>query len=327
MVDRRFSIAPMMDWTDRHYRYLARLISKHSLLYTEMVTCGAVLHGGAARFLDYNQAEHPLALQLGGSNPKELGQCAKLAAEWNYDEVNLNVGCPSDRVQNHMIGACLMAKPALVSECLSAMRTSCDIPVTVKHRIGIDELDSEAFLFGFVEKLLQAGTATFIVHARKAILQGLSPKENREIPPLHYERVYRLKESFPEAEIIINGGITTIADVLEHLRHVDGVMVGRQAYQRPMLLNVIDHLVFGATQNPQTALEIGFAFLNYIEQQYAQGVAVWHMARHSLGLFHGQPGGKVFRRLLSQNAVKRTATPQAYADALAVMQTYLDRVA
>nr|WP_033415524.1 tRNA dihydrouridine(20/20a) synthase DusA [Hahella ganghwensis] len=324
-VTRRFSIAPMMDWTDRHYRYLARLISRHALLYSEMITTGAILFGDQSRFLDFNNEEHPIAVQLGGSNPVELAKCAHLCEQWGYDEINLNVGCPSDRVQNNMIGACLMAEKDLVSECLKAMRDSVDIPVTVKHRIGIDHLDSEDFLIDFVDTLQRAGTTTFIIHARKAILKGLSPKENREIPPLIYDRVYKIKQLFPNLEIIINGGIKTLEEVKEHLKYVDGVMVGREAYQRPWVLADIDHHLYNGPALEDSALEIGYQYLSYIEKQHANGLPIWHMVRHSLGLFHGQKGGKVFRRHLSQNAVKKDASPAVFEEALKIMSSFSNK--
>ncbi len=326
-ISRKFSIAPMMDWTDRHYRYLARLISRHALLYTEMITTGAILYGDKERFLDFNAEEHPIGIQLGGSNPRELSDCAKVAQEWGYDEVNLNVGCPSDRVQNNMIGACLMGEKMLVAQCINAMKEAVDIPVTIKHRIGIDNLDSEAFLVDFVGAIAETGISTFIIHARKAILKGLSPKENREIPPLIYDRVYKIKELFPELEIIVNGGIKSMDHIDDHLKFVDGVMVGREAYQRPWVLADIDHLVFNGPELKDSALEIGYRYLAYIEKHYALGLPIWHMVRHSLGLFHGQKGGKVFRRHLSQNAVKKDATPAVFADALNIMASFSSEVA
>jgi tRNA-dihydrouridine synthase A len=320
-LNRRFAIAPMMDWTDRHYRYLARLITKQALLYTEMITCGAILYGDRTRFLDFSPEEHPLAVQLGGSNPEELAECARLCESWGFDEINLNAGCPSDRVQNNRIGACLMADKVAVAECLQAMRESVSIPVTIKHRIGIDDFDSEKFLFEFVGYLLEAGTTTFLVHARIAKLKGLSPKQNREIPPLDYPRVYRLKEYFPQAEIIINGGIATIKDCHEHLNYVDGVMLGRVAYQKPCMLADVDHQLFGAAATRFNAPDIGYQFLDYIKRHYQQGVPVWHMVRHSLGLFHGQQGGKIFRRFLSQHAVDKNVSPDVFADALDLLAT------
>ena len=300
-LNRRFSIAPMMDWTDKNYRFFARLLSRHALLYTEMITTGAILYGDRNRFLDFDAAEHPLAIQLGGSNAAELAQCARIAQDWGYDEVNLNVGCPSDRVQNNMIGACLMAHPRLVADCIKAMQDAVDIPVTVKHRIGIDDNDSYEELCRFVDTVHATGCTTFIVHARKAILSGLSPKENREIPPLRYETVYKLKQDFPHLEIIINGGIQSIDAGLEHLQSVDGIMIGREAYQRPWMLAEVDQAIYGdETVETKTRDAIIAALLPYIYKRVEEGSHFWHIARHILGLYHGEPGGKQFRRLLSE---------------------------
>jgi tRNA-dihydrouridine synthase A len=302
-LNRKFSIAPMMEWTDRHYRYFARLMSRHTVLYTEMVTTGAIIYGDEERHLAYNDEEHPVALQLGGSNIADLAKCASIADKRGYDEVNLNVGCPSDRVQNNMIGACLMGHAALVSDCLSAMQENCQIPVTIKHRIGIDDLDSEQFLMDFVGTVKESGCTTFIVHARKAILDGLSPKENREIPPLIYDRVYRLKQHYPDLEIIINGGIKTLQECETHLSHVDGVMIGREAYQHPWLLSEIDRLIYGEESSPYTnRKDVLLAMFPYLERQLSQGQKLNYMTRHLLGLFHGQAGGKQFRRYISENA-------------------------
>lgn len=303
-IDRRFSVAPMMDWTDRHYRYFARLISRNTLLYTEMVTTGAIIYGDEERHLAYNKEEHPIALQLGGSDPHDLARCTYIAERRGYDEVNLNVGCPSDRVQNNMIGACLMGHAELVRDCLLEMQSKVAIPVTVKHRIGIDDMDSEQFLFDFVGTVSESGCSTFIVHARKAILQGLSPKENREIPPLIYQRVYDLKTHFPNLEIIINGGIKSENEILTHLTKVDGVMVGREAYQNPWILANIDSSVFGHPAAPRSRTETLEAMFPYIEAQLSAGQKLSYITRHILGLFHGQPGGKQFRRYLSEHAHK-----------------------
>jgi tRNA-dihydrouridine synthase A len=293
----------MMDWTDRHCRYFMRLLTREALLYTEMVTTGALLHGDSARFLRHDSAEQPLALQLGGSDPAALADCARLGEEAGYREINLNVGCPSDRVQNHKIGACLMAEPELVGQCIARMQANVRIPVTVKCRTGIDDLDSFTYLSRFVETVANhGGCRTFIVHARIALLQGLSPKENREIPPLNYERVYRLKEKFPELEIVINGGIDTLGACADHLRHVDGVMLGREAYHNPWLLQDVDAQVFGHPPQPLTRHEVMDRFLPYIERELAAGTSLHHMTRHVLGLFQGQPGGKRFRRHISENA-------------------------
>lgn len=303
-INRRFCVAPMMDWTDRHYRYFARLISKQAILYTEMVTTGALIYGDKQRHLQYSLEEHPVALQLGGSNAQELAQCAKLAEEYAYREVNLNVGCPSDRVQNNMIGACLMAHAELVKNCLAEMADACSIPVTIKHRIGIDELDSFEFLCDFVGTVKESGCNTFMVHARKAHLQGLSPKENREIPPLQYDAVYRLKKEFPDAEIIINGGIKSIQESLIHLQHVDGVMVGREAYQNPWLLADVDSMIYAEKKTELSRHDIIRQLYPYIDQQLSNGQKLSYITRHILGTFSGMPGGKKFRRHLSENAHK-----------------------
>jgi tRNA-dihydrouridine synthase A len=293
----------MMDWTDRHCRFFLRLLSQKALLYTEMVTTGALLHGDVDRHLRHDASELPLALQLGGSNPAELAACAKLAESEGYSEVNLNVGCPSDRVQNNMIGACLMAHPALVAESVAAMRAAVKIPVTVKCRIGIDDMDSDDNFYAFINEVAtQSGCSTFIVHARIAILQGLSPKENREIPPLNYPRVYRLKQLFPQLEIIVNGGINTLEASKEHLQHVDGVMLGREAYHNPWLLNDVDEVLFGLPRQQRTRSDILQAFIPYLSRQLEEGVALHHMTRHILGLFQGQHGGKRFRRHISEHA-------------------------
>ncbi|WP_261844505.1 tRNA dihydrouridine(20/20a) synthase DusA [Aliamphritea ceti] len=301
-VDRRFTVAPMMDWTDRHCRYFHRLISQHAVLYTEMVTTGALIHGDTERFLKFSSQEHPVALQLGGSNPQDLAQCSKMAEDYGYDEVNLNVGCPSDRVQNNMIGACLMAHPDLVAECLHEMQQAVSIPVTVKHRLGIDDMDSYEELHHFVTKVKESGCTTFIIHARKAILKGLSPKENRDIPPLKYEWVYRIKQAFPELEILINGGIKTLEASKGHLQAVDGVMLGREAYQNPYMMAEVDQLCYGQSSQIPSRIEILEQFYPYIEAQLAQGAYLGHMTRHILGLFHGQRGGRQFRRHISENA-------------------------
>ncbi len=318
-VARRFSVAPMMDRTDRHFRFFCRLLSRQALLYTEMVTTGALIHSDKKRFLDFSQAEQPVALQLGGSNPDELATCCKMAEDWGYNEINLNVGCPSDRVQNNKIGACLMANPNLVANCVDAMQNKTRLPVTIKHRIGIDDQDSYQHLHHFVQTVSSAGCNTFIVHARKAILNGLSPKENRCIPPLVYERVYQLKKDFPDLEIIINGGISTLDACQEHLQQVDGVMLGREVYHNPWLLHNIDHQLFD-TPNPLTSRhDVIEQFLPYTEQQLRSGVYLGHITRHILGIFHGQPGGKKFRRYLSENAHKPGADTNIIQKALALV--------
>jgi len=314
-LDRRFSVAPMMDWSDRHCRYFWRLMSRHAVLYTEMVTTGALIHGDRERFLNFNIEEQPLALQLGGSNAKELVLCAKMAEEWGYNEVNLNCGCPSDRVQNGMIGACLMAHPKKVADGLKAMQDAVSIPVTVKHRIGIDDMDDYAELEEFVLQSANKGIQTFIVHARKAWLQGLSPKQNRDKPPLNYERVYRLKAEHPELEIIINGGITDIAQCLTHLEQVDGVMVGREAYHNPYLLAEVDQKIYGDSHSSLTRAETIRAFMKYIEMELTRGTRLHHMTRHILGMYQGVRGAKQFRRHISENAYKDCAGVQVLADA------------
>ncbi|MBW4933637.1 tRNA dihydrouridine(20/20a) synthase DusA [Marinobacter sp. F4206] len=316
---RRFCVAPMMDWTTSHYRYLARLLSRNTLLYTEMVTTGALIHGDTARFLRHDPAEYPLALQLGGSDAGELAHCAKLAEHFGFDEVNLNVGCPSDRVQNNMIGACLMGHPDKVAEGVSAMIEATSLPVTVKHRIGIDGRESWDDLCEFIEKVAAAGCRTFIVHARIAILEGLSPKENRDIPPLKYDWVYRLKQTYPELEIIINGGIKTFEECHEHLARTDGVMLGREAYHNPWLLAGVDAEFFGDDAPTRSRHDALRAMYPFIESELKRGVFLTHMSRHLLGLFHGVPGGRQFRRYISENAHKPGA-------GLEVIQTALEKV-
>ncbi|MGM0772839.1 MAG: tRNA dihydrouridine(20/20a) synthase DusA [Pseudomonadota bacterium] len=304
MPSRRFCVAPMMDWTTSHYRYLARQLSRHALLYTEMVTTGALIHGDTARFLRHDPAEYPLALQLGGSNPQELAHCAALAEQYGFDEVNLNVGCPSDRVQNNMIGACLMAYPDKVAEGVRAMINATGLPVTVKHRIGIDGRESWEDLCEFIEKVSEAGCHTFIVHARIAVLEGLSPKENRDVPPLKYDWVYQLKARYPHLEIIINGGIKTFDECRQHLEHTDGVMLGREAYHNPWLLAGVDTEFFGQPGPARSRHEALRAVLPFIQSELDRGVYLSHMSRHLMGLFHGQPGGRQFRRYISENAHK-----------------------
>ncbi|MBL4813888.1 MAG: tRNA dihydrouridine(20/20a) synthase DusA [Shewanella sp.] len=305
-INRTFSIAPMLDWTDRHYRYLARIMSTELLLYTEMVTTGAIIHG-KGDYLAYNSEENPLALQLGGSNPQDLATCAKLAAERGYDEINLNVGCPSDRVQSGRFGACLMADPKLVAECVTAMKQVVDIPVTVKTRIGIDDQDSYEFLTEFVDTVSDVGCDTFIVHARKAWLQGLSPKQNREIPPLDYQRVYRLKQDYPKLHISINGGVKTLDECREHLLHIDGVMVGREAYQNPYILAEVDQLLCGSNKSVLSRDAVLEKFIPYIEKHLVDGGRLNHITRHMTGMFQGEPGSRAWRRYISENAHKQGA--------------------
>lgn len=318
--NRRLSLAPMMEWSDRHCRYFWRLLTRQTLLYTEMVTTGAIIHGHRERFLRFRPEEHPVALQLGGSDPKALAECAKIAQDWGYDEVNLNCGCPSDRVQSGKIGAVLMAEPELVAECVSAMQAACSIPVTVKHRIGIDDMEDYPGLVHFVDTVASAGCDTFIVHARKAWLKGLSPKENREIPPLKYEYVYQLKQDRPNLHISINGGITTLEQTHSLLEHVDGVMIGRQAYHDPFFLAEADQQIFG-TENPNLNREqVLLAFADYCEEEIAKGNRLHHMSRHILGLFLGQPGARQFRRFITQNAYKDGASANLLREALQYTQ-------
>lgn len=303
----RFSIAPMMDLTDRHCRYFHRQLTRRSLLYTEMVTTGALLHGDVKRHLDFSQAEQPVALQLGGSEPADLARCARLGAEWGYREINLNCGCPSDRVQNGAFGACLMKKPAQVADCVDAMKHAVDMPVTVKCRIGVDEQDEESALHEFAGQVTQAGCDQLIVHARKAWLQGLSPKQNREVPPLDYPRVYRLKQAFPDLPIIINGGIQDLSQAQQHLEQVDGVMLGRSAYYNPSMLLEVDQRIFG-DDSPATDMEQLMANMtNYIADQLQQGQRVHTVTRHMLGLFQAVPGARRYRRLLSEQGVRESA--------------------
>ena len=301
------SIAPMMAWTDRHARYFLRLISKHTMLYTEMVTTGALLHGERDGFLRYNPAEHPIVLQLGGSQPDDLAECSKMAEDVGYDEVNLNVGCPSDRVKRGRFGAGLMAEPELVAECVAAMRSKVNIPVTVKCRIGIDDMDDESALDEFVGIVAEAGCEHFIVHARKAWLQGLSPKENRNVPPLKYDVVYRLKQARPSLRVTINGGIKTLEAMQQHLQHVDAVMLGREAYHNPYLLSQFDSQFYGSDAAPRSRQDIIHALLPYIERELAEGTPLHSMTRHLHGLYLGCRGAKAWRRFLSENDNKADA--------------------
>ncbi len=313
----RFSVAPMLDWTDKHCRYFHRQMSHHALLYTEMVTTGAIIHG-KGDYLAYNQEEHPIALQLGGSNPEDLARCAKMAQERGYDEINLNVGCPSDRVQNGRFGACLMAEARLVADCISAMEAEVTIPVTVKTRIGIDEQDSYEFLADFIQTVdSNSKNNEFIIHARKAWLQGLSPKQNREIPPLDHQRVYQLKKDFPHLSIAINGGIKTIEEMKEHLRHIDGVMVGREAYQSPYLLADIDNQLFAEDKVKLSRYAVVESMFPYIEKELSKGTYLNHISRHMLGLFQNMPGAKQWRRYISENAHKSGAGIEVLQSALA----------
>ena len=313
----RFSIAPMLDWTDRHCRYFHRLLTSETLLYTEMVTTGAIIHG-KGDFLAYSEEEHPVALQLGGSNPADLAHCAKLAEERGYDEVNLNVGCPSDRVQNGRFGACLMAEPDLVADCVKAMKDVVDIPVTVKTRIGIDEQDSYQFLTDFIRTVHEkGGCRDFTIHARKAWLSGLSPKENREIPPLDYPRAYQLKRDFPQLTIGVNGGVKTLEEVKEHLQHLDGVMVGREAYQNPYILAEVDQQLFELDKPIKKRTQVVEEMYPYIENELSKGAYLGHITRHMLGLFQNMPGARQWRRYISENAHKKGAGLEVVEAALA----------
>lgn len=306
----------MMDCTDRFCRYFLRLISRHTLLYTEMVTTGALIHGDRERFLAFDDSEHPVALQLGGSDPGELARCARMAEKAGFDEINLNCGCPSDRVQSGFFGACLMKSPARVAECVAAMVDAVSIPVTVKHRIGVDDQDSYDHLRDFVGTSAAAGCDAFIVHARKAWLQGLSPKQNREVPPLDYERVYRLKRDFPRQEIIINGGIASLDEAEQHLQQVDGVMIGREAYHNPYMLEAADRRFYGDHRPVGARREIVQHFAHFARQQVAHGVPMSRLTRHLLGLYKGQPGARRFRRYISENAWRSPANPELLHRAL-----------
>jgi tRNA-dihydrouridine synthase A len=298
----RLSVAPMMDWTDSHCRVFHRQLAPHARLYTEMVHAQAVIHGDRDRLLGFDTVEHPVAVQLGGSEPQDLAQAARIAQDWGYDEVNLNVGCPSDRVQAGRFGACLMKEPALVADCVAAMIAAVDVPVTVKCRLGVDEQEDYDLFHAFIDQVSAAGCRVFFVHARKAWLQGLSPKENREIPPLRYDWAYRLKRERPELTVAINGGITTAEQVREHLQHTDGAMIGRTAYHEPYELHRMDVALFGGELRARADLLRGWR--PYVEAQLRRGVALKHLTRHVLGLFHAQPGGRAFRQILSEGAHK-----------------------
>jgi len=310
----------MMDWTDRHCRFFHRLLTRRARMYTEMITTGAVLHGDRARLLGFDPAEHPVAVQLGGSDPAALAQSARICADLGYDEINLNVGCPSDRVQNGRFGACLMAEPELVADGVAAMKAAVAIPVTVKCRIGIDDQDPEASLDAFTRRVAAAGADALIVHARKAWLDGLSPRENRNIPPLDYDRVYRLKRANPALEIVINGGIATLAEAAAHLAHVDGVMMGRAAYQDPWRLLAVDPELFGETAPFATPAQAALALVPYIERAIARGVRLNAITRHAVGLFHAVPGARAFRRHLATAGVKPGADAETFLAALALVR-------
>jgi len=309
----------MMEWTDRHCRFFHRLLTRRALLYTEMLTTGAVLHGDRARLLRYDAAEHPLALQLGGADPRALAECARIGADLGFDEINLNAGCPSDRVQDGRFGACLMAEPALVGDCVAAMKAAVSIPVTVKCRIGIDEQDPEHALEAFAQAVERAGADALIVHARKAWLQGLSPKENREVPPLDYARVYRLKAAHPKLTVVLNGGVASVEQALDHLRHVDGVMMGRAAYQEPWRLIAVDPLLFGEAAQFASAKHAAAALVPYIERETASGTRMHAIARHLHGLFRAVPGARAYRRHLAGAATSAQAGAELLRAALALV--------
>ena len=317
---KRFCVAPMMDWTDRHCRAFHRLMTRHALLYTEMVTAAAILHGDRARLLAHNAGDAPVALQLGGSVPIALGEAAAIGESFGYDEINLNVGCPSDRVQEGRFGACLMTEPELVAECVAAMQRRVRVPVTVKCRIGVDAQDSETDLQRFIDTVAAAGCRTFIVHARKAWLDGLSPKQNREIPPLDYDRVYRLKATRPELTIVVNGGIEDLDAAERHLAHVDGVMLGRAAYQTPYILAEVDRRFFGAAAPVPSRADALERLLPHVQRHLSAGGRLNNVARHILGLYHGQPHARAFRRHLSELAVKDGAGIEVLTQALAIAE-------
>ena len=314
--DHRFCVAPMMDWTDRHCRYFLRLISRHARLYTEMITSPALMHGDVPRHLDFDPAEHPVALQLGGSDPGELAQAARLGERWGYDEINLNCGCPSERVQTGSFGACLMAEPAVVADCVRAMCDAVTVPVTVKHRIGLDHEESYAFVRDFVGIVAQAGCGVFIVHARNAVLKGLSPRENREIPPLRYDVVRHLKRDFPALTIVLNGGLADWETIERERGFVDGVMLGRAAYHDPYLLAEADCRIFGDCAPPRSRAEVMAALGAYATRRIAQGTALRSISRHVLGLYHGVAGGRHFRQLLSDAARLKAADASLFDDAM-----------
>jgi tRNA-dihydrouridine synthase A len=320
MLERRFSIAPMMDWTDRHCRVFHRLLTRRARLYTEMLTTGAVLHGDRRRLLGFDAIEHPVALQLGGSDPRDLAVAARIGEDFGYDEINLNVGCPSDRVKDGRFGACLMAEPALDAEGVGAMKRAVRVSVTVKCRIGIDDQDSETALDALARGVVAAGVDAVIVHARKAWLNGLSPKENRDIPPLDYDRVYRLKAAMPETPVVINGGIASLEEARCHLDRVDGVMLGRAAYQEPWRLLAVDRELFGEPPPHATMQDVLEAMLPYIERELARGVRLHSITRHFVGAFHAVPGARAFRRCLAENGVKPGAGVDVLREAMALVE-------
>jgi tRNA-dihydrouridine synthase A len=320
MISHKLSVAPMLDWTDRHCRYFYRLLSKQTVLYTEMVTTGAILFG-KGDYLSFNDAEHPVVLQLGGSDVRAMTECAKIAEQNGYDEININVGCPSDRVQNGRFGACLMAEPKLVAECVNAMQNAVDIPITVKSRVGIDDLDSYEFLHHFIETVANAECKHFIIHARKAWLTGLSPKQNRDIPPLDYARVYQIKKDFPQLKISINGGIKSFNEANEHLQYVDGVMIGREVYNSPYMLATADQQIYQQTDNQIISrFAVVEHMSDYINAYVASGGKAWHVLRHMLGLCNGLVGARQFRRYLSECAGKPNASGDVLLQAFAFVE-------
>lgn len=321
MLDHKLSVAPMLDWTDRHCRYFYRVLSAHTVLYTEMVTTGAILHG-RGDYLSYNEAEHPLILQLGGSNVKDMTECAKIAEQYGYDEININVGCPSDRVQNGRFGACLMAEPTLVGDCVNEMQNATNVPVTVKSRIGIDDLDSYEFLHTFIDEVAKADCNHFIIHARKAWLTGLSPKQNRDVPPLDYERVYQIKRDFSNLNISINGGIKSLTEAQEHLQHVDGVMIGREIYSSPYLLSEVDQQIYGVDKPLISREQVINAMADYIDAYISitpehGSNRAWHVLRHMLGMCNGLAGARQFRRDLSDCSSNSNANGDSLKQAFA----------
>ena len=316
----RFCIAPMMEWTDRHYRYLARLMSQHTFLYTEMVTSLALIHGDRSRFLTYNQEEHPVALQLGGNQAKQMAQAAEWGAEAGFDEININIGCPSDRVQAGGFGAYLMREPTRVADCVRAMKAVTETPITVKCRLGVDDDDSYAFFRDFVAEVAEAGCELFVVHARKALLKGLSPKQNREIPELQYDKVYRIKQEFPSLEIILNGGVKSIPEMQQHLSQVDGVMIGREAYKHPQFLLDIDQALFDQPGPDRNLIDVVQLYCRYMEVNLEQGVPLNAMAKHLLSLFQGVPGAKLWRRHLSEHIHQVGANVAVIEQALTLLQ-------
>jgi tRNA-dihydrouridine synthase A len=320
MLDHRFCVAPMMDWTDRHCRVFHRLLTRHARLYTEMLTTPAIIHGDRARLLGFDASEHPVALQLGGSDPRDLAETAKIGEDFGYDEINLNVGCPSDRVKDGRFGACLMAEPGLVADGVDAMKRAVKIPVTVKCRIGIDDQDPEVSLDRLARAVVAAGSDALIVHARKAWLTGLSPKENRDVPPLDYDRVYRLKQAMPDVPIIINGGIASLAEAKAHLAHVDGVMLGRAAYQEPWRLLQADTEFFGGAAGFATMKDVFEAMTPYIERELARGTRLHAITRHFVGAYHAVPGARAFRRHLAEHGVRPGAGIDVLRDAIALVE-------